>query len=126
MKKATKKPTPKRRVLLKDMTKEGEGYFVAPNSGTLFLFPYGRGKGKTIEILGDPEGLRFLAKLLNDIADVDQTKIPDINCPVGTGSHYHIYREDGHLHPKSNELVVGRLDGKLTGSHKWFWPLADE
>jgi len=104
---------------------EGEVYRIASNPGTLFLFSYGRGKGKTVSICGDPEGLRFLAQLLKDVADVDQTQIPDINCPQGIGTHYHVYKHDGHVHSKSNDILVGRLDGKGTGSHEWFLPLMD-
>jgi hypothetical protein len=122
----SKKKTKRKTRLSKVQNNGSESYKIAAHTGTLFLFQWGRGKGKTTEILGDPEGLRFLANLLNEVADVDQTKIPDLNCPVGTGVHYHVYKADRHLHPKSNELVVGRLDGKITGSHKWFLPLADE
>jgi hypothetical protein len=127
MKKSTKNRKTKRRVLLRDLTEPDEGYFVADNPGTLFLFSYGRGKGKTVALYGDPKGLRFLATLLNDVADVDQTQIPNNNCPQGIGTHYHVYEHDGrHVHPKSNDLLVGRLDAKGTGSFEWFTPLMDK
>jgi hypothetical protein len=79
-----------------------------------------------LAIYDNSKGLRFLAKLLNDIADVDQTQIPDLNCPKGIGTHYHVYKRDGHMHAKSNDLVVDRLDGKETGSYDWFISSMDE
>jgi hypothetical protein len=111
----------KRKVLLKDMT-DGKGYQIASNPGSLFIYSYGRGRQKHIGIYGDPKGLRFLATLLNNIADVDQSRTPDLNCPPSEGVHYHMDVRDGHLHPRSVNLIFGRLDAKGDGSQSWILP----
>lgn len=63
-------------------------------------------------INGDPEGLRSLAKVLLDMADLNQEKIP--NLPVGAKEHIHL-RPNLELSKSSVEVIVGRLDGKGTG-----------
>ena len=99
-------------------TELGEGYTFAPNRGKLWVFSYREGRKKTVGIYGDPKGLRYLARLLNDVADVDQTKVPDMNCPPSEGVHYHLYNHSGFIEPKSDSIVFGRADAKRGGI--WF------
>jgi len=113
--KATKRPA-KRAALRRTRDKLGESYSFAPNPGTTLVCSFGKGRDKTVAIYGDPKGLRYLAKLLNDVADVDQSKVPDINCPPGVSVHYHVYNRSGLVHPKSESLVLARIDAKDGGT----------
>lgn len=77
-------------------------------------------EGKTsiwdeIFIHGDPEGLKSFAKLLIDIADLNQEKVNDKYLPVGAREHYHL-RPGFELGTSSIEVIVGRLDAKGTGA----------
>jgi hypothetical protein len=67
-----------------------------------------------VQIHGDPEGLRSFAKLLLDIADLNQEDVNDKHLPVGAREHYHL-RPGLELANSSDEVVVGRLDAKGTG-----------
>ena len=121
------KPNNKRKrsgkVLLRKMTDLGEGYQIARNPGILHIFSFrGGGRKKTLGIYGDPKGLRFLAKLLEDIANIDQSKIADINCPPTEGVHYHMDVKDGHLSLNSHSIIFGRVDAKGDGSREWILP----
>jgi hypothetical protein len=71
-------------------------------------------KWEQILIHGDPEGLRSLAKLLIDIADLNQEEIDDKDLPIGAREHYHL-RPRLELANSSDEVIVGRLDAKGTG-----------
>jgi hypothetical protein len=62
-------------------------------------------------IHGTPKGLRSFAKLLLQIADLNQEKAP---FPVGAREHYHL-RPGWELSDSSIEVIVGRLDAKGTG-----------
>lgn len=66
-------------------------------------------------IHGNPEGLRSLAKLLIDIADLNQEQTDDKLLPVGAREHFHL-RPNIELSKSSIEVIVGRLDAKGTGS----------
>jgi hypothetical protein len=87
-----------------------------------FKFPKNRGKldmfiivdeGRTIEIrvLGDPSGLRYLSKILSDLAEVDQYLTTD---PVGERDHVHLIPEI-HLGWHSCSVLLMRADAKGTG-----------
>ncbi|WP_210521364.1 Imm32 family immunity protein [Hymenobacter terricola] len=65
-------------------------------------------------IHGNPEGLKSLAKLLLEIADLNQEKVNDKYLPVGAREHYHL-RPGVELANSSVEVIVGRLDAKGTG-----------
>jgi hypothetical protein len=67
-----------------------------------------------ILIHGDPEGLKSFAKLLNDIANLNQEEIDDIELPIGAREHFHL-RPRLELSNSSDEVIVGRLDAKGTG-----------
>ena len=71
-------------------------------------------KWNEVLIHGDPEGLRSFAKLLNEIADLNQEKINDKYLPVGAREHYHL-RPGFELSNSSTEVIVGRIDAKGTG-----------
>ena len=65
-------------------------------------------------IHGDPEGLRSFAKLLNDIADLNQEEVDDNDLPIGAREHFHL-RPKFELANSSDTVIVGRLDAKGTG-----------
>jgi len=71
-------------------------------------------KWDEVLIHGDPEGLRSFAKLLLEIADLDQEKVNDKFIPVGDREHYHL-RPRFELSKSSIEVIVGRLDAKGSG-----------
>ncbi|MHC1774335.1 MAG: hypothetical protein AB9834_02865 [Lentimicrobium sp.] len=71
-------------------------------------------KWEEILIHGDPEGLRSFAKLLNDIADLNQEEVDDKDLPIGAREHYNL-RPRLELANSSDIVVVGRLDAKGTG-----------
>ena len=64
-----------------------------------------------VTIMGDPEGLRYLASLLNWLADFDQELSPD---PDGTREHIHLHRKL-QLGNYSSEVEIFRADAKGTG-----------
>lgn len=65
-------------------------------------------------IHGNPEGLKSLAKLLIEIAEINQEKVEDKYLPVGAREHYHL-RPGIELSKSSMEVIIGRLDAKGTG-----------
>lgn len=67
-----------------------------------------------ILIHGDSEGLKSFAKLLNEIADLNQDEIDDRILPIGAREHIHL-RPNIELSKSSVELIVGKLDAKGTG-----------
>jgi hypothetical protein len=71
-------------------------------------------KWNEILIHGDPEGLRSLAKLLIEIADLNQEEVDDKFLPVGAREHYEL-RPEIELADSSDKVIVGRLDAKGTG-----------
>jgi len=72
-------------------------------------------KWDEVLIHGDPEGLKSFAKLLIEIADLNQEKVNDKFIPVGVREHYHL-RPGIELSDSSIEVIVGRLDAKGTGA----------
>ncbi|MGH2646000.1 MAG: Imm32 family immunity protein [Ginsengibacter sp.] len=72
-------------------------------------------KWDDILIHGNPEGLKSLAKLLIEIAELNREKVEDKLLPVGAREHYHL-RPGIELSKSSNEVIVGRLDAKGTGA----------
>lgn len=66
-----------------------------------------------ILIHGNPEGLKSLAKLLLEIANLNQENVEDKYLPVGAREHYHL-RPGIELSKSSIEVIVGRLDAKGT------------
>jgi hypothetical protein len=72
-------------------------------------------KRNNILIHGNPEGLKSFAKLLIEIAELNQEKVEDKFLPVGAREHHHL-RPGIELSKSSNEVIVGRLDAKATGN----------
>ncbi len=71
-------------------------------------------KWEEILIHGDPVGLRSFAKLLTDIADLNQGEIDDQDLPIGAREHFHL-RPKLELASSSDTVIIGRLDAKGTG-----------
>ncbi len=71
-------------------------------------------KWEEILIHGDPEGLRSFAKLLTDIADLNQEEVDDKFLPTGAREHYHL-RPEFELANSSDTVIAGRLEAKGTG-----------
>ncbi|MFA6087267.1 hypothetical protein [Mucilaginibacter sp.] len=71
-------------------------------------------KWDEISIHGDLEGLKSLAKLLIEIAELNQEKVNDKYLPNGAREHYHL-RPGIELSNSSEQVTVGRLDAKGTG-----------
>ena len=67
---------------------------------------------KEVLIHGDPEGLRSLAKILNKIADLNQSNEKEL--PDNERFHIHL-RPKFDLADSSDEVIIGRLDAKGTG-----------
>jgi len=65
-------------------------------------------------IHGNPEGLKSLARLLLEIAELNQEVVEDKYIPNGAREHYHL-RPGIELSRSSINVVVGRLDAKGTG-----------
>ncbi len=83
--------------------------------GKLDIFPeIHDGDLVEVTIIGDPEGLRYLAELLNNLADENQIKNDE---PEGSRMHIHLHRNN-HLGGHSCEVEVCRADAKGTGE----WP----
>jgi hypothetical protein len=64
-------------------------------------------------IHGNPEGLKSFAKLLLEIAELNQEEVKDKYLPVGAREHYHL-RPGIELSKRSVQLILGRLDAKVT------------
>ena len=71
-------------------------------------------KWNEILIHGDPEGLKSFAKLLIEIAELNQEKVEDKYLPIGAREHYSL-RPKIELANSSDTVIVGRLDAKGTG-----------
>lgn len=65
-------------------------------------------------IHGNPEGLKSFAKLLLELAELKQEDVEDKYLPIGAREHYHL-RPGIELSKSSIEVIVGRLDAKVTG-----------
>ena len=69
-----------------------------------------------IFIHGNPKGLKSFAKLLLEIAELNQDYVEDKYLPIGEREHYHL-RPGIELSKSSTEVIVGRLDAKGTGEY---------
>jgi len=72
-------------------------------------------KRNEVCIHGNPEGLKSLAKLLIEIAELNQEEVEDRYLPVGAREHYQL-RPGIELSGSSDQVIVGRLDAKATGA----------
>ncbi|RYE59025.1 MAG: hypothetical protein EOP48_02170 [Sphingobacteriales bacterium] len=66
-------------------------------------------------IHGNSEGLKSFAKLLLEIAELNQDDMEDRDLPTGAREHYHL-RPGIELSKSSIAVIVGRLDAKGTGN----------
>ncbi len=82
--------------------------------GHLDIFSYQNNDESKIMIHGNPEGLRSLAILLLQIADLNQDDVDEKYLPIGAREHYHL-RPNIELAKSSDEVIVGRLDAKGKG-----------
>lgn len=87
-------------------------YNYPPKTGKIDIYPQiVNADQAVVTIMGDPEGLRYLARLLNWMADFDQ----GLNsAPDGTREHIHLHREE-QLGNFSCEVELCRADAKGTG-----------
>ena len=69
------------------------------------------GSTPCVTIIGDPKGLRYLAKLLNALADYNQDESGD---PIGEREHIHLHA-NAQLGNHSSEVELCRADAKGTG-----------
>ena len=72
-------------------------------------------KWQEVLIHGAPKGLRSLAKLLIEIADLNQEKVDDKYLRIGDREHYHL-NPNLELAKSSDSVIIGRLDAKGTGA----------
>ena len=80
--------------------------------GCLDIFPeIHHGQTLNITVMGDPDGLRYLADLLNYLADFNQDDNSD---PVGNREHIHLSPEC-QLGEHSCQVELCRADAKGTG-----------
>jgi len=70
----------------------------------------------TISVIGDPEGLKYLASLLTWLAEFDQNKNND---PIGSREHLHLLKDE-ELDWHSCEVEICRADAKGTGEYPDF------
>lgn len=71
-------------------------------------------KWDEILIHGNSKGLKSFAKLLLDLAELNQEEVDDKYLPTGAREHYHL-RPGIELSKSSLDVIVGRLDAKGTG-----------
>jgi len=69
-------------------------------------------KWQEVLIHGDPEGLRSFARLLMEVADLDQENMPGL--PTGAREHIHL-RPGFDISKSSVGVITGRIDAKGTG-----------
>ncbi len=74
-------------------------------------------KWDEVSIHGNPAGLKSLAKLLLEIAELNQEEVEDKFLPNGAREHYHL-RPNIELSKSSNNVIIGRLDAK--GTRKFY------
>lgn len=71
---------------------------------------------KEILIHGDPVGLKSFANLLIEIANTNQETLSDEVLPDGERKHVKL-KPGFELSKSSDEVIIGRLDAKKTGTY---------
>ncbi|MBI9017749.1 MAG: hypothetical protein JEZ07_10875 [Phycisphaerae bacterium] len=85
---------------------------IPKKEGCLDIFPESHGDNQvSICLIGDPDGLRYLAKLLNWLADFDQSNNSDME---GSREHIHLH-SNNQLGNHSCEVEICRADAKGSG-----------
>ena len=72
-------------------------------------------KWNEVLIHGNPEGLKSLAKLLLEMAELNQEEVEDKYLPIGAREHYQL-TPSIELSKSSVKVIIGRLDAKGTGA----------
>ncbi|MGI4761440.1 MAG: Imm32 family immunity protein [Janthinobacterium lividum] len=72
-------------------------------------------KWSEVLIHGNPAGLKSLAKLLLELAELRQEEVDDTYLPTGAREHYQL-RPGIELSNSSDQVLIGRLDAKGTGA----------
>lgn len=72
-------------------------------------------KWDKVLIHGNSEGLKSFAKLLLEIAELNQEEVEDKYLPIGAREHYQL-TPCIELSKSSVKVIVGRLDAKGTGA----------
>jgi hypothetical protein len=72
-------------------------------------------KWDEVLIHGNSEGLKSLAKLLLEMAELNQEEVEDKYLPIGAREHYQL-TPSIELSNSSVKVIVGRLDAKGTGA----------
>lgn len=72
-------------------------------------------KRDEILIHGNPAGLKSFAKLLLELAELNQEEMPNTYLPSGARAHYQL-RPGMELSASSDLVIVGRIDAKGTGA----------
>lgn len=73
-------------------------------------------KWDEVLIHGNPTALKSFAKLLIEIAELNQENVDEKFLPNGDREHYHL-RPGIELSKSSIQVIVGRLDAKGTGAY---------
>lgn len=86
---------------------------IPEKSGNICIFaePHKGTCSPPVTIIGDPEGLRYLAEVLMWLADFNQDENTD---PVGSREHLHLEPNE-ELNSKSCYVELCRADAKGTG-----------
>lgn len=85
--------------------------FAIEPKGILDIYPsVVEGKQPAVIIIGNPDGLRYLAELLHYLADFDQALTDG---PKGSREHFHLHAGD-QLGQHSCEVELCRVDAKGT------------
>ncbi len=101
---------------------QDRGFAIAPK-GILDIYPSViEGKQPAVTIIGNPDGLRYLAELLHYLADFDQSMTDG---PKGSREHFHLHAGD-QLGKHSCEVELCRADAKGTGDLPDFVCLGDQ
>jgi hypothetical protein len=87
-------------------------YFYPKKKGRVWIYPQLPGnRDAGIVIAGDPDGLRYLARLCTYLADVDQIEMGE---PPGERAHLHL-DPGAHLGSHSWRVEIMRADASVTG-----------
>ena len=80
--------------------------------GKLAIYPsIEHGQVCEVNIIGNPDGLRYLASALLAVAEADPQK-----CPIHDGAYVHLHlRPECELIDHSSSVMISRADEKGTG-----------
>jgi hypothetical protein len=97
---------------MKGNNMNGQSLKLTRPKGCLAIYPeILNGRSIRVVILGDPEGLLYLAEVLRQLATADQKTL---SIPDGARFHLHLHPE-GQMVEHSVEVELCRADAKGTG-----------